>query len=156
MPVEIVGLSKTFPGQRALIDVSMDVRAGEIHALLGQNGSGKSTLIKILAGIYRPDSGGVVRVAGQDLPFGSPRESRRMGLQFVHQSLGIIEELTAVENIAFGIRLRAPRRALHQLACATQEDQTTAQEALGRFRHRPSRVRAQAGRQECCRDRACA
>ena len=102
VPVEIVGLSKTFPGQRALIDVSMDVRAGEIHALLGQNGSGKSTLIKILAGIYRPDSGGVVRVAGQDLPFGSPRESRRMGLQFVHQSLGIIEELTAVENIALG------------------------------------------------------
>ena len=100
VPVEIVGLSKTFPGQRALIDVSMDVRAGEIHALLGQNGSGKSTLIKILAGIYRPDSGGVVRVAGQDLPFGSPRDSRRMGLQFVHQSLGIIEELTAVENIA--------------------------------------------------------
>ncbi len=100
--IELVKLSKTFPGQRALIDVDMDVRPGEIHALLGQNGSGKSTLIKILAGIYTPDPGGIVRVCGKGLPFGSPRDSRRMGLQFVHQSLGIIEELTAVENIALG------------------------------------------------------
>jgi ribose transport system ATP-binding protein len=100
--IELVRLSKTFPGQRALIDVDMEVRQGEIHALLGQNGSGKSTLIKILAGIYTPDPGGIVRVCGKELPFGSPRDSRRMGLQFVHQSLGIIEELTAVENIALG------------------------------------------------------
>jgi ribose transport system ATP-binding protein len=100
--IEVVALSKTFPGQRALIDVDLEVRPGEIHALLGQNGSGKSTLIKILAGIYTPDQGGVVRVRGEELPFGSPRDSRRMGLQFVHQSLGIIEELSAVENIALG------------------------------------------------------
>jgi|GEM_PF-17799 len=100
--IELVKLSKTFPGQRALVDVDMDVRPGEIHALLGQNGSGKSTLIKILAGIYTPDPGGSVRVCGKELAFGSPRDSRRMGLQFVHQSLGIIEELTAVENIALG------------------------------------------------------
>lgn len=107
--VEISGLSKTFPGQKALSNVSMEVRAAEIHALLGQNGSGKSTMIKILAGIYTPDPLGVVRVCGEDLPFGSPRDSRRMGLQFVHQALGIIEELTAVENVAlgFGYRHRA-------------------------------------------------
>ena len=100
--IEVVRLSKTFPGQRALIDVDLSVAPGEIHALLGQNGSGKSTLIKILAGIYTPDPGGVVRVGGHELPFGSPRDSRRLGLQFVHQSLGIIEGLTAVENIALG------------------------------------------------------
>jgi ribose transport system ATP-binding protein len=100
--VQISSLSKTFPGQRALVDVDMDVLPGEIHALLGQNGSGKSTMIKILAGIYTPDPGSVVRVCGEELPFGSPRDSRRMGLQFVHQSLGIIEGLTAVENIALG------------------------------------------------------
>jgi ribose transport system ATP-binding protein len=107
--VQIVGLSKTFPGQKALADVSMEVRPAEIHALLGQNGSGKSTLIKILAGIYTPDPDGVVRVSGEELPFGSPRDSRRMGLQFVHQALGIIEDLTAVENVAlgFGYRHRA-------------------------------------------------
>jgi ribose transport system ATP-binding protein len=107
--VEIVGLSKTFPGQAALIQVGLEVQRAEIHALLGQNGSGKSTLIKILAGIYMPDPGGSIRVCGESLPLGSPRESRRMGLQFVHQALGIIEELTAVENIAlgFGYRHRA-------------------------------------------------
>lgn len=107
--VEIVGLSKTFPGQKALADLNMEVTKAEIHALLGQNGSGKSTMIKILAGIYTPDPGGIVRVLGDELPFGSPRDSRRMGLQFVQQALGIIEELTAVENVAlgFGYRKRA-------------------------------------------------
>jgi ribose transport system ATP-binding protein len=100
--IEIRGLSKAFPGQRALAGVDMDVRPGEIHALLGENGSGKSTLIKVLAGIYTPDPGSVIKVAGTRLPPGSPRDSRRLGLQFVHQALGIVEELTAVENIALG------------------------------------------------------
>src|SRR4051812_33874158 len=100
LAVDVAGLSKTFPGQQALVDVSIDVRPAEIHALLGQNGSGKSTLIKILAGIYSPDAGGSVSIFGDELPFGSPRDSRRLGLRFVHQALGIIDELTAVENIA--------------------------------------------------------
>src|SRR5580704_2462724 len=104
--VEVVDLCKTFPGQRALIDVNMTVTRAEIHALLGQNGSGKSTMIKILAGIYTPDDGGTVRVLGDELPFGSPRSSRLMGLQFVHQALGIIEDLTAVENVALGFGYR--------------------------------------------------
>jgi ribose transport system ATP-binding protein len=101
--VEIRGLSKTFPGMRALTDVEMDVRPAEIHALLGQNGSGKSTLIKVLAGIYTPDPGAEILVCGERLAPNSPRESRRLGLQFVHQALGIIEELTAVENVALTI-----------------------------------------------------
>jgi ribose transport system ATP-binding protein len=110
--VDITGLSKTFPGQRALIDVDMEVRRAEIHALLGENGSGKSTLIKVLAGIYTPDPGAVISVEGQRLSPGSPRESRRLGLQFVHQALGIVEELTAVENIALGTGYRRRGRAL--------------------------------------------
>jgi ribose transport system ATP-binding protein len=110
--VDIRRLSKTFPGQRALIDVDMEVRPAEIHALLGENGSGKSTLIKVLAGIYAPDPGAVITVAGQRLPPGTPRESRRLGLQFVHQALGIVEELTAVENIALGTGYRRRGHAL--------------------------------------------
>jgi ribose transport system ATP-binding protein len=100
--VEFSNVSKTFPGQKALSDVSFSVRQGEIHALMGQNGSGKSTLIKILAGIYSSDRGSEIRVCGEPLILGSPRESRRVGLRFVHQALGIIDELTAVENIALG------------------------------------------------------
>lgn len=104
--VQIRNLSKTFPGQRALDQVDIDVLPAEIHALLGQNGSGKSTLIKVLAGIYTPDPGAEVLVCGEQLTLGSPRESRRLGLQFVHQALGIIEQLTAVENVALGIGYR--------------------------------------------------
>ncbi len=100
--VAINHLSKTFPGQRALIDVDFTVRPAEVHALLGQNGSGKSTLIKILAGIYKPDPGAEIVVGGEHLKIGSPRESARLGLRFVHQTLGIIGELTAVENVALG------------------------------------------------------
>jgi ribose transport system ATP-binding protein len=120
--VEVVDLCKTFPGQRALIDVNMTVTRAEIHALLGQNGSGKSTMIKILAGIYTPDDGGVVRVLGEELPFGSPRDSRLMGLQFVHQALGIIEDLTAVENVALGFGYR--RRGKFFIDWAEQRKKT--------------------------------
>ena len=88
------GLSKSFPGTRALSDVDLDVRGGEIHALVGANGSGKSTLVKILAGVYRPD-GGVIRVG--DRVFGgglSPSEARAVGLHFVHQDLAVFTDLS--------------------------------------------------------------
>lgn len=107
--VQIRTISKTFPGQIALDRVDLDVAHGEIHALLGQNGSGKSTLIKILAGVYQPDPGGTVTVGDTPLSLGSPRDSHRLGLRFVHQALGIIEELTAVENIALGFGYRHGR-----------------------------------------------
>ncbi|HVX19792.1 MAG TPA: sugar ABC transporter ATP-binding protein [Acidimicrobiales bacterium] len=118
------GLSMTFPGQRALVDVALSIAQGEIHALLGQNGSGKSTLIKILAGVYTPDPGGLVLVDGEPLPLGSPRESHRRGLRFVHQALGIIEELTAVENIALGFGYRKGRG--RKINWRSQRDKTRA------------------------------
>ena len=96
------GLSKSFPGTRALSDVDLDVRGGEIHALVGANGSGKSTLVKILAGVYRPD-GGVIRVG--DRVFGgglSPSEARAVGLHFVHQDLAVFTDLSVADNIAIG------------------------------------------------------
>jgi ribose transport system ATP-binding protein len=96
----ITKVSKTFPGQKALDDVSLTVAHGEVHALLGENGSGKSTLIKVLAGIHLPDAGGDVQVAGERLPLGSPAASFDAGLRFVHQKLGVIQEMNAVENIA--------------------------------------------------------
>ena len=80
-------LSKTFPGVRALDDVSLEVAQGEVVALLGHNGSGKSTLIKVLAGVYRPDSGSTVEVAPGT------------GMHFIHQDLGLIPSLTALENL---------------------------------------------------------
>ncbi len=98
--VDVIGVSKTFPGQKALDDVSLSVRPGEVHALLGENGSGKSTLIKVLAGVYLPDSGSDVLVRGEHLPLGSAQASFDAGLRFVHQKLGVIPQMNAVENIA--------------------------------------------------------
>lgn len=95
------GISKTFGRQLALDDVEFEVRAGEVHALVGENGSGKSTLIKILSGYHVPDHGGSVNVDGEALHLGSPEASRQQGLRFVHQDLGLIDEFTALEN--FGV-----------------------------------------------------
>jgi ribose transport system ATP-binding protein len=122
--VSIERLSKTFPGQRALADVSFDIGRREIHALVGENGSGKSTLIKILAGFHLPDPGGRVLVDGNPLHFGSAADARRRGLRFVHQDLGLIGELTAAENVglvtgfatsASRIDRRAQRRLTERL-----------------------------------------
>jgi ribose transport system ATP-binding protein len=95
----VTNVSKTFPSQRALDGVSLTVRPGEVHALLGENGSGKSTLIKVLAGVHLPDPGGDVQVNGRRLPLGSPSASFDLGLRFVHQKLGVIPEMNAVENV---------------------------------------------------------
>lgn len=99
--LDIRGMSKTFPGQRALSDVSFDVLAGEIHGLVGENGSGKSTLIKCLAGYHNPDSGSEILLDNKPLPHRyAPSEARGYGLSFMHQDLGLIPSLTVLENLA--------------------------------------------------------
>ena len=106
--VRITNLSKTFPGQRALDGVSLEIERGTVVGLLGENGSGKSTLIKVLSGIHTPDQGSRVEIRGTALTFGSAGDSARLGLRFVHQNLGIIDQMTAVENVALssGYRVR--------------------------------------------------
>ena len=90
-------LSKTFPGTRALIDASIELAEGEVHALVGQNGSGKSTLIKTLAGYHSPDPGAVAELAGEPFALGHTVPD---GLRFVHQDLGLVLELNAMDNLA--------------------------------------------------------
>jgi ribose transport system ATP-binding protein len=103
--LSLSNVSKKFLGTYALRDVSMDIRRGEILALLGGNGSGKSTLIKILAGVHQAEPGGVIERLGQDAVGSdewSVRHSREAGLLFVHQSLGLFPGTTVAENIALG------------------------------------------------------
>ena len=93
--LELSGIVKQFPGTLALDQVDLDVKAGEIHALLGQNGAGKSTLIKLLAGIYAP-TGGVVRWRGEIVD----PAAMHLPITFIHQDLGLVESMTVAENIA--------------------------------------------------------
>src|SRR4051794_6760233 len=93
-------VSKTFAGTRALVDVDLDIRAGEVHALVGQNGSGKSTLIKLLAGYHQPDPGSVARYNGEAFHLGQRDTSGFSHVRFVHQDLGLVLEMSATENLA--------------------------------------------------------
>lgn len=90
---------KRFPGVIAVNHVTYDLRAGEVHGLLGQNGAGKSTLLKILYGIHRPDEGELY-VYGEKVVFKSPRDARERGIILVHQEVTLMPHLTALENIA--------------------------------------------------------
>ena len=95
------GVSKSFPGVRALNDVSFTLRAGEVTALVGENGAGKSTIVKILTGIYSPDAGEVI-VGGQLRKFQSPRDSWAAGIAAIHQETVMFDELSVAENIFMG------------------------------------------------------
>jgi ribose transport system ATP-binding protein len=98
--LQIEHLSKTFPGQAALVDVSLSVKHGEVHALVGQNGSGKSTLIKVLAGYHQPDPGAEAWANGEPLTLGDGASAANAGIRFVHQDLGLVGSLSTVENLA--------------------------------------------------------
>jgi ribose transport system ATP-binding protein len=100
--LSVVNIAKSFGGAAALKGIDLDIAPGEIRALVGENGSGKSTLVKILSGFHSPDPGGNVRVGGRKLAFGDPDASRAAGLRFVHQDLGLVEELDCAENLALG------------------------------------------------------
>ena len=99
--LSLAGVSKSFPGVRALHDVSFALKAGEVTALIGENGAGKSTIVKILTGIYTPDSG-EVRVRGEAKSFASPRDAWSAGIAAIHQETVMFDELSVAENIFMG------------------------------------------------------
>ena len=99
--IEASGITKSFAGVRALRDVSFELRAGEVHALIGENGAGKSTLIRIVTGAERAD-GGVLRVAGTQVPHLDPHQARMLGIAAIYQQPSLFAHLTVAENIAFG------------------------------------------------------
>ena len=101
--MKVENLSKTFPGTVALSNVDLDIRPGEVHALLGHNGSGKSTLIKVLSGYHSPDPGASVWLNGQPADFGAlshGQHGHAGHVSFVHQNLGLVMELNAIDNLA--------------------------------------------------------
>jgi ABC-type uncharacterized transport system ATPase subunit len=100
--IEMRSITKSFPGVLANNDVDFAVRAGEIHALLGENGAGKSTLMSILTGLYRPDRG-VIKVDGKPVDFQSPRDAIQHGIGMVHQHFMLVPRQSVTENILLGL-----------------------------------------------------
>ena len=100
-------MSKSFPGVRALHDVALTLRAGEVMGLIGENGAGKSTLVKIMTGVYRPDAG-ELRLDGAPIAFANPREAWAAGITAIHQEAAMFDELSIAENIFMG---HAPKTA---------------------------------------------
>jgi ribose transport system ATP-binding protein len=96
--VRLMGVSKAFGGVRALEDVSIDVRVGEIHALLGENGAGKSTILKILNGVHAPTAGRI-EVFGAELKEHTPDEAKRAGIGMIFQEMSLVPTLTVAQNI---------------------------------------------------------
>jgi ribose transport system ATP-binding protein len=99
--LEIRGVSKSFPGVKALDDVSFHINRGEVVGLIGENGAGKSTLLKILNGVYQPDSGGIF-VDGKPISVASPRQAFDSGIAMVFQEQSVLPTLTVAENIFLG------------------------------------------------------
>jgi ABC-type uncharacterized transport system ATPase subunit len=115
--LEMHGITKEFPGIVANDGVDLDVRRGEVHALLGENGAGKSTLMNILYGLYRPDAG-EIRLNGKPVVFHSARDAIGAGIGMVHQHFMLIPVMTVAENIVLGVAGRDPEGALSGRRCA--------------------------------------
>ncbi|MFB4312525.1 sugar ABC transporter ATP-binding protein [Actinomadura sp. 21ATH] len=133
------GITKRFPGVRALDGVDLEVRAGEVHCLLGQNGAGKSTLIKVLAGAHRPD-GGEITLAGEPFAPAGPTAAMRAGIATIYQELDLVDGLSVADNIFLGherATLGFTRRA---------EAEKAAAELLGRLGHGEIPPRREVGR----------
>ncbi|MDV2582211.1 sugar ABC transporter ATP-binding protein [Alkalibacillus haloalkaliphilus] len=103
--IEMKGISKSFVGNKVLNEVNFEIRASEVHALLGENGAGKSTLMKILTGIYERDEGEVF-VKGEPVHFQNTKESEEAGIAVIHQELNIIPYLTVMENMFLGREIK--------------------------------------------------
>ena len=98
LSLEARGIQKAFPGVLALQDVTLTMRGGSVHALLGENGAGKSTLIKIITGVHRPDEG-ELRLNGAPVRFEGPRDAIAAGVGVVHQERNLIPRFSVAENI---------------------------------------------------------
>lgn len=118
-------LTKTFPGVKALDDVSITVHRGEILALVGENGAGKSTLVNILSGVYEPDSG-EIRIGGKAIRLSGPRHARQLGIGVVHQELSLLGELTVAENVLLTREPVGPMRLIRTAQLYDQAKQALA------------------------------
>lgn len=96
--LEVKGITKSFPGTKALSDVSLTLKKGEVHALVGENGAGKSTLMNIIDGVLQPDSGEIY-IDGKKADIKNPNDAQKLGIGFVHQEIALCQHVSVAENI---------------------------------------------------------
>src|SRR5271165_7127984 len=106
--LKINGISKRFPGVQALEDVTFEVKARSIHAVMGENGAGKSTLMQVIAGVHQPDAG-TIELYGEPVKFADPSEAQAKGIAIVYQELNLAPNLSIAENIFLGLEPRRSR-----------------------------------------------
>ncbi|MGL5514707.1 MAG: ATP-binding cassette domain-containing protein, partial [Sporomusa sp.] len=100
--IEMCGIRKEFPGIVANDNITLQLKKGEIHALLGENGAGKSTLMSVLFGMYQPEQG-VIKKNGELVKINNPNDATRYGIGMVHQHFKLVHNFTALENIILGV-----------------------------------------------------
>ena len=100
--IEMLHITKEFPGIIANDDITLQLRRGEIHALLGENGAGKSTLMSVLFGLYQPEKG-IIKKNGQEVKINDPNDATALGIGMVHQHFKLVSNYTIAENIILGI-----------------------------------------------------
>ena len=123
--IRMEGIEKRFPGVHALNQCHFELRAGEVHALVGENGAGKSTLMKIIGGIYHKDAGHIY-LNGGEVEIQNPRQAQHLGISIIHQELNLMPHLTVAQNIYIG---REPRGKVNFVV----DDKTTNKQADGLF-----------------------
>lgn len=123
--IKLENISKTFPGVKALDNLRLEVKKGEVHALVGENGAGKSTLIKILAGNIQPDAGAKIEIEGEECHALTPMDSIQKGIVVIYQDFSLFPNLTVAENISISNQLERKNRQI-----SWKEMKDTAKKAL--------------------------
>ena len=107
--IEMLGITKRFPGIVANDNITLQLRRGEIHALLGENGAGKSTLMSVLFGMYQPEEG-IIKKNGEAVKINDPNDATALGIGMVHQHFKLIEVFTVLDNIILGAETTTSQR----------------------------------------------
>ena len=106
--IEMLHITKEFPGIKANDDITLQLRKGEVHALLGENGAGKSTLMSVLFGLYQPEAG-QIRKNGKEVAIRNPNDANALGIGMVHQHFKLVECFSVLDNIILGVEPNNPR-----------------------------------------------
>src|ERR1700736_387566 len=124
--VQVDRIVKRFPGVLALDEANLEIRRGEVHALLGENGAGKSTLIKLLSGVYQPD-GGSISVRGKKVHLTDPHRAQALGITTIYQEHSLAPDLSAIENMFLGREMRTAGPLLNERAMHARAQQLWAE-----------------------------